>query len=73
MEHNVIDGDTRVFLVVNTTDYNADCRWAVTMSSIDDLKDLGFDAVERERIDGLNVGGILNDFDFYGVIVIRVA
>lgn len=70
----VIDGDTRVFLVINTTDYNADCRWAVTKSSIDDLMDLGFDAVEIERIDGLNVGGILNDFDFYGgVIVIRVA
>ena len=66
-------GDTRVFVVINTTDYNADNRWYVSTASIDDLENLGFDAVERERIDGLNVGGILNDFDFYGVIVIRIA
>lgn len=66
-------GDTRVFVVINTTDYNADNRWYVSTASIDDLENLGFDTVERERIDGLNVGGILNDFDFYGVIVIRVA
>ena len=66
-------GDTRVFVVINTTDYNADNRWSAVNASIDDLKDLGFNAVDVERIDGLNVGGILNDFDFYGVIVIRVA
>lgn len=66
-------GDTRVFAVINTTEYNEDHRWSVVTVSIDDLDGLGFDAVEIERIDGLNVGGILNDFDFYGVIVIRVA
>ena len=66
-------GDTRVFVVINTTDYNADSRWAVTQSGFDGLEGLGFPAVDRERIDGLNVGGILNDFDFNGVIVIRVA
>lgn len=66
-------GDTRVFVVINTTEYNEDNRWSVNTASIDDLNDLGFDLVEVERIDGLNVGGILTDFDFHGVIVIRVA
>jgi hypothetical protein len=68
-----MSGDTRVFAVINTTEYNEDHRWSAVTVSIDDLGDLGFDAVDVERIDGLNVGGILNDFDFYGVIVIRVA
>lgn len=66
-------GDTRVFVVINTTEYNEDNRWSVITASIDDLNDLGFDLVEVERIDGLNVCGILNDFDFYGVILIRIA
>lgn len=66
-------GDTRVFVVINTTDYNEDHRWSVVNAEIDDLAGLGFDEVEIERIDGLNVGGILNDFDFNGVIVIRIA
>lgn len=66
-------GDTRVFAVINTTEYNEDNRWSVITASIDDLNDLGFDLVEVERIDGLNVGGILTDFDFHGVIVIRIA
>lgn len=66
-------GDTRVFAVINTTDYNNDNRWSVVTVGIDDLSDLGFDAEAIERIDGMNVGGMLDDFDFLGVIVIRVA
>lgn len=68
-----LTGDARVFAVINTAEYNEDHRWCVATVSIDDLDDFGFDAVAIERIDGLNVGGILNDFDFNGVIVIRVA
>lgn len=68
-----IKGDTRVFVVINTTEYNEDNRWSVITARIDDLKDLGFDLVEVERIDGLNVGGILTNFDFHGAIVIRIA
>lgn len=66
-------GDTRVFLVINTAEYNRDGKWAVQDSSFGNLDALGFDEVDVERIDGLNVGGILNDFDFIGVLVIRVA
>lgn len=68
-----MNGDTRVFAVINTTDYNQDDLWTIVTGYIEDLAGLGFDEVDIERIDGLNVGGILNDFDFNGVIVIRVA
>ena len=66
-------GDNRVFCVINTTEYNNDGKWGVIRAYFEDLDGLGFDKVDIERIDGINVGGILNDFDFNGVIVIRVA
>ena len=68
-----IEGDTRVFCVINTTEYNNDGKWGVISAGINDLPDLGFDPVNIEQIDGIDVGGILNEFDFNGVIVIRVA
>lgn len=68
-----MSGDTRVFLVINTTEYNNDGKWGVIKAGIEDLANLGFDDEDIERIDGLNVGGILTDFDFNGVILIRVA
>ena len=66
-------GDTRVFVVINTTDYDNDTAWSVVTANVYDLAGLGFDNADQERIDGLNVGGILTDFDFDGVIVIRIA
>ena len=68
-----ITGDTRVFLVINTVNYNGDGKWAVQDSSFGNLVNLGFGEEDVERIDGLNANGVLTDFDFDGVIVVRVA
>lgn len=68
-----IGGDTRAFAVINTTEYNADTNWSVSMAQLHELADLGFDTDEVARIDRLAVGEITKEFDFQGVIVIRVA
>ena len=68
-----IEGDVRTFLVINTVEYNNDGRWCVTSCTLTELEGLGFDAEDRERIGELIVGDSLRDFDFRGVIVIRVA
>lgn len=68
-----MSGDTRVFAVINTTDYNGDHRWSVNPVGIDDLAGLGFDAEDIKQIDGMKVGGRLDGFGYYGLIVIRVA
>lgn len=65
--------DRRVFSVINTTEYNDDGRWSVVNVGIDELDALGFDEDDVKRIRSLKVGGVINDFDFAGVIVIRVA
>lgn len=68
-----IDGDTRVYTVINTTEYNDDTQWSVKTAGINELADLGCDTDEVARIDRLEVGEITKEFDFQGVIVIRVA
>lgn len=68
-----IEGDTRVFCVINTTEYNNDGKWGIITAGYDDLRNLGFNEVDVEMIDGINVGGMLNQFDFNGVIIVRVA
>ena len=68
-----IGGDTRVYTVINTTEYNDDTQWSVKTVGINELADLGCDTDEVARIDRLRVGEMINDFDFHGVIVIRVA
>ena len=66
-------GDTRMFAVINTTQYNNDGVWCITTASYLELDGLGFDAEEINRIDALTVGEVLKDFCFDGVIVIRIA
>lgn len=69
-----IEGDNRVFALINTTDYNNDGRWQIATASFNELPGLGVsDDDMEERIDDLNVGGVLNDFDYQGVILIRIA
>ena len=66
-------GITRVFAVINTTEYNNDGTWCITTASVLELHSLGFDEEETNRIDALAVGEVLKDFCFDGVIVIRIA
>lgn len=62
-----------MYCVINTTEYNDDGCWCVQTSTLDDLGGIGFDEDDRKRIEQLNVGSMLNDFDYAGVIVIRIA
>ena len=66
-------GDTRTFVVINTTEYNNDGRWCIQTAGFADLPELGFDEEAVKRIEQIGVGSMLDDFDFYGVIVIRIA
>lgn len=68
-----ISGDTRVFVVINTTEYNNDGRWGVTTVAFNELESVGFHEEDVKRIDEILVGEILTDWDFTGVIVIRIA
>lgn len=82
-----IEKDTRRFLVINTTEYNGDGRYAVTDVEYSELKGMGFDEEEMGWIDELSVGdrlGVskkdvdreqldLNAFTYIGVYVMRVA
>lgn len=68
-----IKGDTRVFLVINTTEYNNDGKYAAVDAKFSELSGLGFDADEQDAIDRLPIGEVCKDFDCKGVIVIRIA
>lgn len=82
-----IEKDTRHFLVINTTEYNGDGRYAVTDVEYSELKGLGFNEEEIEWIDELSVGDRLgvsrkdvdremldnNAFIYIGLYVMRVA
>lgn len=68
-----MSGDTRVFLLINTTEYNNDGKWGVIKASIEELDGLGLDSEDVKRVDNIDVGDVLTDFDFRGVMVIRVA
>lgn len=69
-----ISGDTRVFVVINTTEYNNDGKWGVTTVAFNELESIGFNFAEDvKRIDDLLVGEMLNEFCYRGVIVIRIA
>lgn len=68
-----ISGDSRMWLVVNTAEYNEDGRWAVQAANLDELDGLGFSVEDRGRIDRMSVSEVLTDWDYRGLIVIRLA
>ena len=78
MTKKIIEGDTRRFLVINTTRYNLDGKYTVHETDFAGTQELGFvEPSEQSKIDELHVGGILgenNEFAPYtGVYVMRVA
>lgn len=68
-----INGDCRVFCVINTTAYNDDGRWCVQTCEYAGLDNIGFSLDDTESIDGMKVGEVLDEFDYKGVMVIRIA
>lgn len=67
----------KVYQIINTTDYYPFDGYGIIVIEIDDKFDIfekyGFDIININRIKELNVSGILQDFDYDGVIVIRMA
>ncbi len=68
-----IEGDARMWLIINTAEYNNDGLWAAQAAKYDELDGLGFDVEERGRIEQMSVSEVLMDFVYNGVIVVRVS
>lgn len=69
----VIEGNVeKVFAVINTTNYNDDGKYAVTIAKISELPDLGFDAEEINKLDNVDVDTLMTT-DYVGAFVMRLA
>ena len=62
----------KVFAVINTTNYNDDGKYAVTIAKMSELPDLGFDAEEINKLDNVEVDTLMTT-DYVGCYVIRIA
>ena len=56
----IINGNTndgkKKFAVINTTDYNYDGNYQITIFTIEEAEQLGFDKLETEQIDKMLIG-----------------
>lgn len=69
---NVIAGDARRFLLINTTEYNGDHEYGARDISMSELPDYGVDdELDLKNANELKVGGIFR-LDI-GVYLMRVA
>ena len=62
----------KVFAVINTTNYNDDGKYAVTIAKMSELPDLGFDAEEINKLDNVEVDTLMIT-DYVGAFVMRIA
>ena len=62
----------KVFAVINTTKYNDDGKYAVTIAKMSELPDLGFDAEEINKLDNVEVDTLMTT-DYVGAFVMRIA
>ena len=62
----------KVFAVINTTKYNDDGKYAVTIAKMPELPDLGFDAEEINKLDNVEVDTLMTT-DYVGCYVMRIA
>ena len=68
-----LEGDRRIFAVINTAEYNSDGQWKISVATADELSGIGFGDDDIEHINAMDVSGISTNFDFIGLIVIRLA
>ncbi|MDY5646245.1 MAG: hypothetical protein SPF22_04475 [Candidatus Onthovivens sp.] len=62
----------KVFAVINTTKYNDDGKYAVTIAKMSELPDLGFEANEINKLDNVEVDTLMTT-DYVGAFVMRLA
>lgn len=69
----VIEGSVeKVFAVINTTNYNDDGKYAVTIAKMSELPEVGFNADEINKLDNVEVDSIMPT-DYVGAYVMRIA
>ena len=77
MNKVLVKGDTRRFLVINTSAYNGNRKYTVQEADFTGIKEFGFVASAQGKIDELHVGDVLgqnNEFSpLDGVYVMRIA
>ena len=62
----------KVFAVINTTNYNDDGKYAVTIAKMSELPDVGFNADEIDKLDNFEVDSLITT-DEVGCYVMRIA
>ena len=62
----------KVFAVINTTKYNDDGKYAVTIAKMSELPEVGFNADEIDKLDNFEVDS-LRTTDDVGCYVMRIA
>lgn len=69
----VIEGSVeKVFAVINTTNYNDDGKYAVTIAKMSELPEVGFNADEINKLDNVDVDTLMTT-DYVGAYVMRIA
>ena len=69
----VIEGSVeKVFAVINTTNYNDDGKYAVTIAKMSELPEVGFNADEIDKLDNVEVDTLITT-DEVGCYVMRIA
>ena len=68
-----IDGSIeKVYVVINTTNYNNDGKYAVTTARLSEMTELGFREDELENLSNVDVDTLITT-DFVGCYVMRIA
>ena len=62
----------KVFAVINTTNYNDDGKYAVTIAKMSELPEVGFNADEIDKLDKFEVDSLIIT-DEVGCYVMRIA
>ena len=62
----------KVFAVINTTNYNDDGKYAVTIAKMPELPEVGFNADEIDKLDNFEVDSLITT-DEVGCYVMRIA
>ena len=62
----------KVFAVINTTNYNDDGKYAVTIAKMPELPEVGFNADEINKLDNVEVDTLMIT-DYVGCYVMRIA
>ena len=68
-----VAGNVKMFVLINTTNYNNDGKYCVSIGNLNEMKELGFTTEEEIRtLDRLEVDELATT-DFVGCYVIRIA